>query len=104
MFSWGGQRLRRELEEEMAFELEQPQTEFRSAGMAPDEAGQAARRQFGDDVRLRYEGCETVAFWTCCRISFRASSIAKGILRFACTAILVLVLGIGAGVAIFALF
>jgi hypothetical protein len=59
----GGERLRRELEEEVAFHLEQPEAEFRSAGMGPDEAARAARRQFGNDVRLRDEGCETVAFW-----------------------------------------
>ena len=43
----------RELEEEMRFHLEMKAEEHVASGMAPEEARRAARRQFGNETRLR---------------------------------------------------
>jgi macrolide transport system ATP-binding/permease protein len=97
-------KFRRELEEEMAFHRVQAEQEYLVAGMSPDAAHHAARKRFGNDLRLQEQSHEV--------IDFRFESILQD-LRFAlrqlrknpgftCTAILVLTLGLGASVAIFA--
>jgi macrolide transport system ATP-binding/permease protein len=98
------EKFNRELEEEMAFHREQSERELRSAGMAADAARHAARRGFGNDMRLREQSHEVVGF--------HAESVLKDLrfaLRqlgrnpgFAFTVTLILALGIGASVAIFA--
>src|SRR5262245_66163655 len=46
-------RFDRELEEEMRFHLEMKAEENLAAGVSPEEAGYAARRQFGNQTLLR---------------------------------------------------
>ena len=97
-------RFHNELDEEMAFHREQTEQELKSDGMMPGEALHAARKQFGNDTRLREESHEVVGFrmesvLQDLRFAFR--QLHKNPV-FAITAILVLVLGMAASVAIFA--
>src|SRR5215217_2595355 len=55
-------RFDRELEEEVRFHLEMKAEEYVAAGMTPEEALQAARRQFGNETRLREMSRETWGF------------------------------------------
>jgi predicted permease len=98
------QKFNHELEEEMAFHREQAEKDFQAEGVEREEASYAARRQFGNDMKLKEQSLEIVGF--------RFESVLQD-LRFAvrqlgrnpgftCTAILVLMLGIGATVGIFA--
>src|SRR5581483_8594816 len=92
-----------DLEEEMEFHREQSERELRAEGMPAEEARHAARRQFGNDLRLREQSHDTVAFWfegmlQDFRFALRQLKKNPG---FALTAILILTLGIGASVAIF---
>ena len=94
----------RELEEEMAFHREQSEKELRSEGMAAEAARHTAMRGFGNDLRLREQSHETVAFWfegmlQDFRFALRQLRRNRG---FAVTAIAVLALGIAASVTIFA--
>ena len=101
---FGRQRFSRELDEEMAFHRAQATEEFIAAGMTPEAARCAATRQFGNATLLREKSHEVV--------EFRAEAVVQDLrfalrqLRknptFALTAILILALGIGASVAIFA--
>ena len=94
----------KELEEEMAFHQEQAEQAFEAEGMTPDEARHAARRQFGNATRLKEQSHETVGFWfegVLQDFLFAIRQLRKNP-GFACTAILMLALGIGASVAIFA--
>jgi predicted permease len=97
-------RFRSELDEEMAFHREQAEKEFLAAGMTPEAARYAAKRQFGNATRLRERSQEAVGFRF--ETFFQDFSFALRQLRknpgFAATAILILALGIGASVAIFA--
>jgi predicted permease len=98
------EKFNHELEEEMAFHRQQAQKDFQAEGMAQDEALHAAKRQFGNDTRLREQSLEIVGFrfesvLQDLRYTLRQLGRNPG---FACTAILVLALGIGATVAIFA--
>src|SRR5947199_347188 len=47
------------LDAELAFHLEQQIAENIAAGMSPDEAGYAARRAFGNTMRLREQARDT---------------------------------------------
>jgi macrolide transport system ATP-binding/permease protein len=92
-----------DLEEEMEFHREQSERELRAEGMSTEEARHAARRQFGNDLRLREQSHDTVAFWfegmlQDFRFALRQLRKNPG---FALTAILILTFGIGASVAIF---
>lgn len=103
-FLFHRQKFNRELEEEMAFHREQQQKEFQADGMTSEAAQHAARRQFGNDTRLREQSQEVVGF--------RAESVVQDsrfALRqlrknpgFAVTAVLMLTLGIAACLALFA--
>jgi len=98
-----GEKFNRELAEEMAFHRAEAEKNFRTEGMVSEDARHAANRQFGNDVRLRDESHETVAFWfegmlQDFRFALRQLRKNPG---FALTAILILTFGIGASVAIF---
>jgi macrolide transport system ATP-binding/permease protein len=96
-------RFRRELDEEMAFHRAQMEEELIAGGMSSEGAHYAAMRRFGNTEKLREQSLETMAF--------RGETIAQD-LRFALrqwakypgfvfTAVLILTLGMGVGVAIF---
>jgi len=97
-------RFSNELDEEMRFHREQTEREFVAGGMTPEAARYAAMRQFGNATRLKERSHEVV--------DFRLETVVQDLrfaLRqfrknpgFAVTAILILALGIGASVAIFA--
>jgi len=100
----GRKRFRSELDEEMAFHREQAEREFVAAGMTPEAAYYAAMRQFGNATRLRERSQEAVGFsfeTVMQDLSFALRQLRKNP-GFAVTAILILALGIGASVAIFA--
>jgi predicted permease len=93
-----------ELDEEMAFHREQAEKEFAAAGMTPEEARFAAMRQFGNATRMHERSYEVMGFRMetvaqDLRFALRQMGRAPG---FAVTAMLMLALGIGASVAIFA--
>src|SRR5215471_383497 len=98
------EKFQNELEEEMAFHREESEKDFRADGLAPDDALYAAHRRFGNDTQLREQSVEIVGFrFESLLQDFRYS--VRQLRRnpgFTCTAILVLTLGIGATVAIFA--
>ena len=97
-------RFNRDLDEEMAFHRQQAEEELRSEGMPDEAAREQAARQFGNATLLKEQSHDVVGF--------RLESVAQDFrfacrqLRkspgFACTAVLMLGLGIGASVAIFA--
>ena len=101
---FGRTRFRGELDEEMAFHREQAEREFVAGGMTPEAARYAAMRRFGNTARVKERSHEVVGF--------KAETVAQDLrfavrqLRrnpgFALTATLILALGIGASVAIFA--
>ncbi|MGD0733627.1 MAG: ABC transporter permease [Terracidiphilus sp.] len=101
---FGGARFRGELDEEMAFHREQAEKELVAGGMTREAARYAAMRQFGNSTGAREKSHEVVGF--------KAETVAQDLrfalrqLRrnpgFALTAILIIGLGIGASVAIFA--
>ena len=99
-----GERFGGELDEEMAFHREQMEQELQAGGMSAEESRMAAMRQFGNATRMQERSHEV--------IGFRLDTVVQD-LRFAVrqlrrnpgftmTATLLLALGIGASVAIFA--
>ena len=93
-----------ELDEEMAFHREQMEQELRAGGMSADEARAAAMRQFGNATRMKERSHEVMGF----RLETVAQDLRFAMRQlgrnpgFAVTAILMLALGIGASLAIFA--
>jgi predicted permease len=94
-----------ELDRELRFHLDQQIAENRRAGMSETEARQAALRLFGNPGVVREHAR---AAWSWQWLESLARDIRQGIRRlmrapsFALTAILVLALGIGANIALFA--
>jgi macrolide transport system ATP-binding/permease protein len=101
---FGRGRFGSELDEEMTFHREQAEKDFISAGMAPEAAKYAAMRQFGNATRLKERSHEVVGFKVETvgqDLKFAVRQLRKNP-GFAATAIVILALGIGASVAIFA--
>src|ERR1017187_5508807 len=100
---WRGQ-FHRELGEEMTFHREQVEEAFRAGGMSAEQARRAARRQFGNDLRMQEQSQDVVAF----RVESMLQDLRFAVRQlgknpgFAGTAILVLALGMAASTAIFA--
>jgi macrolide transport system ATP-binding/permease protein len=93
-----------ELDEEMIFHREQAEKDFIASGMAPEAARYAAMRQFGNAARLKEKSHEVVGFkmeTVMQDLKFALRQLRKNP-GFAATAIVILALGIGASVAIFA--
>jgi predicted permease len=102
---FGRQAADAELDRELRFHLDQQIAENRRAGMSETEARQAALRLFGNPGVVREHAR---AAWSWQWLESLARDIRQGIRRlmrapsFALTAILVLALGIGANIALFA--
>jgi macrolide transport system ATP-binding/permease protein len=97
-------RFSSDLDEEMAFHRAQVEHELIASGMTPEAARYAAMRQFGNATRLRERSHEVVGFKAETVIQdlrFALRQLRKNP-GFAATAIVILALGIGASVAIFA--
>src|SRR5277367_214350 len=97
-------RFNSELDEEMTFHREQAQREMQSDSLPGEAAQHAARRQFGNETRLKEKSHEVVGFriesvFQDFRFALRQLHKNPG---FATVAILVLTLGIAASVSIFA--
>lgn len=102
-FSMRRDRRNRELEEEMRFHRDQSERALVAEGVPADEARYAARRRFGNEVRLRDESQGVSGLWfesVLFDLRFALRQLRKNP-GFAATAILILTLGIAASVAIF---
>ncbi len=98
-----GEKFDRELQEEMSFHRDETEKEFVASGMPAEEARYAARRQFGNELRLRDESHRIAGFgFESILQDFRfALRQLKKNPGFALTAILILTLGIGSSITIF---
>jgi len=97
-------RFRRDLDEEMAYHRGEAEKELVAGGMSREGARHAARRRFGNAARLRERSGEVVRFdleGIVQDLRFAARQLRKNP-AFAVMATLILALGIGSCVAIFA--
>jgi putative ABC transport system permease protein len=102
----GRDRAASELEEEMRLHLELRTRQLREQGLAPEEAGHAARRRFGNELAV-HEASAGVWGWTAWerllgdfRLAFRNLYKAPG---FTAVAVATLAVGLGMNVAVFSL-
>ena len=101
---FGRKRYANEMDEEMAFHREQTEMELVEDGMQPEAARYAAMRRFGNSTWIKERSHEIVEFKLetvveDLRFALRQFRRNPG---FAATAIVILALGMGATVAIFA--
>src|ERR1700733_7828691 len=96
----GRQHFDRELQEEMAFHLEQKTQTFQSRGLGEDEARYAARREFGNHTHLSERSRDVVGLWfetTLQDFRFALRQLRKNP-GFAFTAVFMLAVGLCASV------
>jgi len=102
---WPSRKRHAEFERELRSDLELEEEEQQERGVSPDEAWYAARRAFGNTTLIKEQmheawgGASFERFWQDLRYAVRVLGKNRG---FSATAILVLALGIGTSVAIFA--
>src|SRR5512133_2745400 len=98
-------RFDRELREEMQFHLEQKERELVTAGVPPEEARYAARREFGNPALLVEQSGEAagLTFDSVIQDLRYGARLLRRNPVFAATVVLVLAVGIGANAAMFSL-
>jgi macrolide transport system ATP-binding/permease protein len=101
---FGRKQFGSELDEEMAFHREQAEKDLIANGMTPQQAKIAAGREFGNATRLKEQSHEVIGFGfetVVQDLKFALRQLRKNP-GFTATAVLILALGMGASVAIFA--
>src|SRR3989337_1484207 len=101
---WHRSRLAQELDDEMQLHLALRQERLREAFASPDEAAAAARRRFGEPLRLREDAVDAWG-WRWLEqgiqdVRFALRTLARNS-GFALTAVCTLAMGIGASTAVF---